>query len=167
MRVLLVLLAVTGFALATVPFDVAHVDRTLSGTSQYPVAIDRDRIGKYLGKAKSGAGYFYDDVLEYRVWLHPERGAAPLAGDNDYFAAFAQYENAAAYSHKTPGAEEPLVLVRQRESIDEPKPGQYVWVKTERITEWQVGWLQGSKRAPTSIEEFLAHPRPANHEPAA
>jgi hypothetical protein len=69
-------------------FSPSHIDRTLSA-SRYPPAIDPALVGTYAGVAKSGAGYFYDDVLEYRVWLHPEKGAAPLAGDKDYFAAFA------------------------------------------------------------------------------
>lgn len=163
MRVLVFLLTLSMPALAAGPFEVAHVDRAQSGASQYPLAVVPAKVGTYAGSAKSGAGYFYDDVLEYRVWLHPERGAAPLTGTQDYFAAFAQYEAALAYSRATPGAEEPLVLVRQRESINEPTPGRYLIDKTERITEWKVEWLPGSKRTPTSIREFLAHPRPAEH----
>ncbi len=82
--------------------------------------------------------------------------APRLSGGSDYFAAFAQYESALAYSELHAGAEEPLVLVRQRESIDEPTPGTFVWDKNERITEWQVPWLEGTKRGPKSIAEFLA-----------
>ena len=43
--------------------------------SKYPLAIDENMVGEYPALVKSGAGYFYDDVLEYRVWCHPERGA--------------------------------------------------------------------------------------------
>ena len=111
----------------------------------------------------SGAGYFYDDVLEYRVWLHPERGAPRRNGDDDYFVAFAQFERAEAFSRRNPGAEVPLVLVRQREWIDEPEPGHYVAKKEERLTEWQVRWLEGSKRTASSIAEFLKHPRPSRN----
>ena len=114
--------------------------------------------GTYAGTTKSGAGYFYDEVLEYRVWQHPERGAPDLASGDDYFAAFAQYERAAEYAKSSPGAEEPLVLVRQIESINEPTPGEFQAVREERVTEWQVGWLDGSKRGPNSIEEFLRNP---------
>ena len=49
-----------------------------------------------------------------------------------------------------------MVLVRQRESVNEPTPGVFEWVKTERITEWNVEWLQGTQRTPTSIPRFLA-----------
>lgn len=64
---------------------------------------------------------------------------------------------------KRGGAEEPLVLVRQREWINEPEPGHYVPEKGERITEWQVRWLKDDKRTAGSIEEFMKHPR-ANAE---
>lgn len=137
---------------------VARADRETTGSSAFPVAIDSGRVGTYPPETKSGAGYFYDDVLEYRVWLHPERGAEPLNGSHDYFIAFAQYEHAEEFSKKSSGAETPLVLVRQFEWIDEPKEGQYVPKKGERITEWQVAWLKTNKRTKTSIEEFLKHP---------
>jgi putative acetyltransferase len=108
---------------------------------------------------KSGAGYFYDDVLEYRVWLHPERGAEKKNGNSDYFVAFAQYEKALAFSQKSKGAEEPLVLIRQLKHINEPQPGIFEVVEGERFTEWQVQWLAGSKRSPGAIEKFLAEHR--------
>ena len=140
------------------PFSVAHVDRAVTGPSKFPIAIDPSRVGTFPGETKSGAGFFYDEVLEYRVWLHPERGARRLAGDADYYAAFARYESALEYSARTDGAEEPLVLVRQREHVNEPTPGNFIWEKTERLTEWQVEWLKGSLRGPTSIADFLANP---------
>ena len=139
------------------PFSAAFIDRSTAGLSMYPLAKDPRAVGTFPGMAKSGAGYFYDEVLEYPVWMHPERGARKLAGNEDYFAAFARYESAASYAKATEGAEEaPLVLVRQRESVNEPTPGVFEWVKTERITEWNVEWLQGTQRTPTSIPRFLA-----------
>jgi hypothetical protein len=138
------------------PFGVAHIDRSTKGGSKYPLAGNLNAIGTFPGMAKSGAGYFYDEVLEYRVWLHPERGARRLAGDKDYFAAFAQYEAAAAYARNTAGAESPLVLVLQREHVNEPTPGQYEWKKGPRVTEWKPAWLAGARRGPHSIPEFLA-----------
>jgi hypothetical protein len=137
-------------------FGVAHVDRSTPGHSAYPVAGNIAAVGTFPGTAKTGAGYFYDEVLEYRVWLHPERGARRLAGDQDYFAAFAQYETAAAYATNMAGSEPPLVLVRQVESINEPTPGHFEWEKKPRITEWKPAWLKGSRRGPRSIPEFLA-----------
>jgi hypothetical protein len=147
------------------PFSVAHVDRGVAGASKFPMAKDPGRVGSFPGRTKSGAGYFFDEVLEYRVWLHPERGARRLAGDEDYYAAFARYENALEYSARIEGAEEPLVLIRQREYVNEPTPGTFTWEKTERLTEWQVKWLKGSLRGPTSIADFLANPRPAAETP--
>jgi putative acetyltransferase len=139
-------------------FVLIRADRETTGNSAFPFAVDPNRVGTYPTETKSGAGYFYDAVLEYRVWLHPERGAKPLNGSNDYYVAFAQYEHAEEFSKKTSGAETPLVLVRQFEWIDEPKRGQFVPKKGERTTEWQVAWLKGDKRTDKSIEEFLKHP---------
>lgn len=115
--------------------------------SAYPVAVNLSKVGNYPALTKSGAGYVYDDVLEYRVWIHQD-------GD-DYYQAFATYENAKRFSDKTERAEEPLVLVLQREHINESEPGKYEHVKGDRITEWQVGWLKGNKRGPDTISNFL------------
>jgi hypothetical protein len=140
------------------------VNHEITGPTNLPLAIDPAAVGTYSGISKSGAGYFYDDVLEYRVWLHPERGAERVAGNDDSFASFAQYERAVAFAKVTAGAEAPLVLVRQREWIDEPQPGQFVPKKGERLTEWQVKWLDGAQRGPDSIARFMANPRPLRME---
>lgn len=136
-------------------FVCVRADRTICRQSAYPLAMDNAKVGKYAAKAKSGAGYFYDDVLEYRVWFCPEQGAKPLNGKNDYYVAFAEYERAEELSKASKGAEEPLVLVRQYEWINEPEPGHYQAEKGNRITEWQVEWLEGSKRTPDSTRDFL------------
>ena len=142
-------------------FVCVRADRSVSAPSAYPFAVDNARVGKYAPESKSGAGHFYDDVLEYRVWFHPERGADPLNGNDDYYVAFAQYEKAEHLSKSSKGAEEPVVLVRQYEWINEPEPSHYLAEKGNRITEWQVKWLDGSKRTSESIREFLKHPKPA------
>ena len=153
--VLILVVLATGCDQKIAPFSVSHIDRAVRA-SKYPVAINPSRVGTYPGPAKSGAGYFYDEVLEYRVWLQPKRGSRSLAfNDDDYFAAFATYEAALEFSGREPGAEEPLVLIRQIESINEPKPGVFEWKKDPRITEWKPEWLVGSKRQPNSIPEFL------------
>ena len=138
-----------------------RADRQLIGQSAYPLAIEPTKVGTYPPETKSGAGYLYDDVLEYRVWLHPESGAAALNGSKDYFVAFAQYERAKVFSDTTPGAEVPLALIRQVEWVDEPEPGHFIPQKAERITEWKAEWLEGNKRSDPSIEDFLKHPREA------
>ena len=71
-----------------------------SSPSAYPLAVDADRVGKYPSATKSDVGYFYDDVLAYRVWFYPE------GGGDDKYAAFAQCEQALAFSKATPDAEE-------------------------------------------------------------
>jgi hypothetical protein len=142
-------------------FRVVRADRQITGSSAYPLAHTPALVGTYPPDTDSGAGYFYDEVLEYRVWLHPDKGAAPLNGDKDYFVAFAQYERAEDFSRKTQGTEEPVVLVRQLEWIDEPERGHFVPEKGERITEWQVQWLRNNKRTENSIREFMKQPREA------
>ena len=142
-------------------FVIVRADRQCMGPSKYPLAVDPNRVSTYPPDTKSGAGYFYDDVLEYRVWLNPANGAEPLNGRSDYFVAFTQYEAADVFSKKTPGAEDPLVLVRQLEWISEPERGHFIPEKGERITEWQIAWLKETKRTEASIREFMKHPREA------
>ncbi len=131
---------------------------TLSGgaQSQHPVAVNTALVGSYPSKTHSGAGYFYDDVLEYRVWIDPHSGGERLNAGSDYFKAFATYEEALKFSRSTKGAEPPLVLVRQLEHVNEPRDGVFEHAKGERITEWRVEWLSGAKRGPTSIADFIA-----------
>src|SRR5258708_35587671 len=111
-----------------------------------PDVIDADLVGTYPAVAKAGGGFVWDDVLEYRAWCHPERGADDLEYGNDYYFAFATYAEAAAFSGITKGAEEPLALVRQLEYISEPEPGEYRLMKDLRITEWPVVFLRRPRR---------------------
>jgi hypothetical protein len=113
----------------------------------FPIA--EGRVGQYPVLVKSGGGYLYDKVLEYRVWVHDIV---------DHFRAFKTYEEALRYSRKTPGAEEPLALVLQ-------KPGHWVWLdekhgsveigKTERIAEWKVEWLLDHKYSKAKLAKVL------------
>jgi len=128
----------------------------------YPAVLDPILVGTYPGVAKSGGGLVWDEVLEYRVWCHPERGAPDEADGSDYYFPFASYEEAAEFSARTEGAEEPLALVLQREFIDESEPGQYVHVREERITEWPVAFLSRPKRDEETIPNFLAPNAPSN-----
>ena len=129
---------------------------------EYPSAVKPDAVGGYPAIAKSGGGFVWDEVLEYRVWCHPERGAPDLADGSDYFEAFATYSGALEFSRRTRGAEAPLALIRQWEYIDEPEPGRYVHVKEERITEWPVEFLSRPKRTPDTIPNFLSPTAPSN-----
>jgi len=58
----------------------------------HPAVFDPDLVGTYPATAKSGGGYVWDEVLEYRVWCHPERGAPDEADGSDYYYPFASYE---------------------------------------------------------------------------
>jgi hypothetical protein len=125
----------------------------------YPDAVDTEAVGEYPASAHAGGGYVWDEVLEYRVWCHPERGAPDLDDGNDYYHAFATYDEALQFHRRTKGAEEPLALIRQSEYIGEPEPGTYVHVKEPRITEWPVEFLRRPRRTTNTIPDFLARRR--------
>jgi hypothetical protein len=116
--------------------------------ANYPDAINPDLVGSYSPLAKAGGGYVWDDVLEYRVWCHPERGASDLEDGSDYYYAFATYDEALAFSQVTEGAEAPLALIRQDEFIDETNPGEYRHVKTYH------GMAGGVPFAPTPDAQY-------------
>jgi len=128
----------------------------------YPAVLDPDLVGTYPATAFAGGGYVWDEVLEYRVWCHPERGAPDEDEGNDYYYPFASYEEAAEFAAGTTGAEEPIALVLQREFIDEREPGQYAHVREERITEWPVIFLSRPRRNERTIPDFLSPDAPIN-----
>src|ERR1700740_1428902 len=103
---------------------------------KYPAVLDPNSVGEYSASAFAGGGYVWDEVLEYRVWCHPESGAPDEAVGSDYYCAFRTYAEALTFSKETVGAEPPLALIQQLEYIDEPEPGMYVHEKKLRITEW-------------------------------
>ena len=128
----------------------------------YPTVLDPNLVGTYSAVAKAGGGYVWDDVLEYRVWCPPERGAPDEADGSDYFYAFASHEEAEEFARSNPGTEEPLALVLQREYIDEPEDGQYVHVREERVAEWPVEFLNRPRRTEQTIPAFMAPDAPLN-----
>lgn len=116
---------------------------------KHPKAIDKDKVGTYPTLTFSGGGYFYDEVLEYRVWVYPKNE------EETYFHPFENYPSALAFSLKTEEAKKPVVLVLQKEYIDEPSEGFFKTIKQERITEWLVDWLPNSKRKENTLEQFI------------
>lgn len=128
----------------------------------HPDAFDPALVGTYPAHTRSGGGYVWDEVLEYRVWCHPERGAPDLHDGSDYFFAFATYAEALHCSQTTAGAEAPIALILQREHIDEPEPGAFVHVRTERITEWPTEFLARPRRTERTIPDFLSPNAPPN-----
>jgi len=127
-----------------------------------PSVLDPAKVGEYPASAKSGGGYVWDAVLEYRVWCHPETGAPDLCEGNDYFYAFETYAEALDYTEQNEGCEEPLALILQREYIDEPEPEQYTHIKQERIAEWPVEFLRRPRRTERTISDFLSPDAPPN-----
>ena len=134
----------------------------MGGVGDYPRVADPERVGTYPAEARAGGGYVWDEVLEYRVWCHPERGAPDECDGSDYFHAFETCAEALSFSTSTPGAEDPLALVLQRGYLDEPDPGVYVHVKQERVTEWPVMFLSRPRRTERTIPDFLAPDAPPN-----
>ncbi len=128
----------------------------------YPDATDPSKVGSYPATAGAGGGFVWDEVLEYRVWCHPERGAPDEDDGNDYYYSFATYAEALECSESITGAEEPLALILQREHINESEPGQYIHVTTERNCEWPPEFLSRPRRTALTIPDFLAPNAPAN-----
>lgn len=126
----------------------------------YPAVTDSNKVGKYDEAAYSGGGYFFDEVLEYRVWCYPDTNATNADDNfvdiaNEYYRAFATFEQALAFANETPDSRTPVALVRQLEWIDQPSRGVYIYNKGERITEWQADWLACGVRQANDISEFL------------
>lgn len=128
----------------------------------YPEVKDINEIGNYPAFVKAGGGYVWDEVLEYRVWCHPEDGAEDLENGDDYYYVFADYQEAFDFSNLTNGAEEPIALILQKEYIDEPETGKYIHVKENRLTEWPVEFLTRPKRTENTIPDFLSPNAPKN-----
>lgn len=121
----------------------------------YPKPVDEKMVGEYPTRAKAGAGFFYDEVLEYRVWCYPRKGAKDELDGDDYYYPFESFESALEFSTKEPGAQKPLALIRQFEWINEVEPGKYVHEKGERVAEWPAECLEGRKRELDSIQKFF------------
>ena len=128
----------------------------------YPKVFDENKIGEYPAFVKSGGGYVWDEVLEYRVWCHPENGSEDLEEGDDYYYAFANYDEALEFSKDNDGCEEPIALILQKEFIEEPDPGNYIHKKEERLTEWPIEFLSRPRRNDNTIPEFLSPHAPSN-----
>lgn len=137
-------------------------DVLLKMSSKYPPVIDPDKVGDYPTVAGAGGGYVWDEVLEYRVWCHPERGAPDKFDGEDYYYPFPTYEAALEFATANLGTEDPLALILQREHINEIESGVYVHVTEERSAEWPVEFLNRPRRTPTTIPDFLSPDAPSN-----
>jgi hypothetical protein len=129
---------------------------------KFPEVKNKDAVGSYPAYVKSGGGYVWDEVLEYRVWCHPHDGAPDSYEGDDYYYAFHNFEDANEFYKENEGSEEPLALILQEEYIDEPEPGNYIHVKEQRVTEWPVRFLSRQKRDLNTIPNFFAPNAPDN-----
>ena len=130
--------------------------------SIFPAVLSPELVGTYEASAKAGGGYVWDEVLEYRVWCYPRDGASDLHGGTDYYYAFEKYDQALDFLNATPGAQEPLALILQKEYIDESEPGVFKHMKEKRIAEWPVEFLSRPKRTASTIPSFMSPDAPAN-----
>ena len=130
--------------------------------TNYPKVENKDLVGTYPALVKSGGGYVWDEVLEYRVWCYPAKGAPDIEDGDDYYYVFDCYEDTSAYSLNNIGAQSPIALVKQYEYISEPTPGEYIHVKEQRLTEWPVEFLNRPRRTEDTIPAFLSPTAPAN-----
>lgn len=124
--------------------------------------MDENMVGNYPALTKAGGGYVWDEVLEYRVWCHPEDGAEDLENGDDYYFVFSSYDDALEFSLNNIGTEKPIALILQREYIDEPEDGKYFHIKEERQTEWPVEFLTRPRRTQNTIPDFLSPNAPVN-----
>jgi len=131
-----------------------------------PDAVDPSRVGDYDALVYAGGGMFFDEILEYRVWVHVHGGHSTYhfghAVTADHYGAFATYAEALEFARETPGAEQPLVLIRQIEWVaevtDDDGSSHYERRSGNRIAEWKVEWLRQGRRRKNDIERFLADP---------
>ena len=89
-------------------------------------------------------------MLEYRVWVHPHDGGEDLYDGDDYYCAFATFEEASAYSRETAGPSSRWCWCARTSASTSRSPAAEHHTG-ERLTEWRVEWLEGSKRTPSSI----------------
>ena len=130
--------------------------------SNYPTVKDVSLVGTYPAVVGGGGGYVWDEVLEYRVWCHPEKGAPDTEEGNDYYYVFETYEEALEFTENNIGTEQPMALVLQEEYIDEDKPGAFVHIKEQRLAEWHVEFLSRPRRNANTIPDFFAPNAPSN-----
>ncbi|MCW1885448.1 GCN5 family acetyltransferase [Luteolibacter flavescens] len=130
--------------------------------SPYPTVLAPEMVSKYPALAGAGGGYVWDEVLEYRVWCHPQRGAPDEFDGEDYYYAFETCEEALEFAKANPGSDEPLALILQKEHINETAEGEYVPVTEERRTEWPVEFLSRPRRTEHTIGDFLSPDAPPN-----
>jgi hypothetical protein len=131
-------------------------------SKKYPKVKDLTLVGTFPALAYSGGGYVWDDVLEYRVWCHPHDGAPDIEHGNDYYFAFGTYEEALKFSQNNLGCEVPIALILQKEYINEDNEGEYTHVKNERLTEWDIEFLNRPKRDTNTIPNFFSANAPSN-----
>jgi hypothetical protein len=127
----------------------------MNAADQFPQVLDPSRVGTYEALAKSGGGYVWDAVLEYRVWCHPERGAIDSEEGNDYYYAFATYAEALAFAEETRGAElHSLSCSKRNTSTSRPRDDMFTSARAGSPS----GGLSSSppRRTPRTIPDFLA-----------
>ena len=118
-----------------------------------PKVADESKVGEYDTLCFSGAGFIWDEVLEYRVWS---------SGPTECHT-FASYDEAERFSEATATRSIVLALVKQVEYFEGNAKECAILVqpKRPRVCEWQVPWLRHDNHRPSMLERALRTPWPA------
>lgn len=116
-----------------------------------PDAIDSQKVG-YYGHADSyNDGYFWDELLEYRVRCR----ALPTDEEEELLYCFRDYPSAFEFYKKTPTAQELNALVLQKESITRLNRNEFKHITTPRTAEWPAHFLMRPQGSASFIAKFL------------
>jgi putative acetyltransferase len=118
-------------------------------SSDYPLPDDLAAVGTHAAAAARDSGVFYDDVLEYRLWVRRP------ATTEELMFAFPTVED--AHEARTAlGRDARLcVLVQQREPIERMEDGSYVQRSEPRRVEWPITWLVDGRPGEDAVQEVL------------
>ena len=115
----------------------------------YPEVINTKLVGSYPEQSYSGGGLVYDDVLEYRVWVKSNTSK----GDNIWVRSYSSFDEANKYNNRIKNRKNIkythiVALVKQKKWYKLNDDGEYKHnennyeiVKSNRITEWDINWL--------------------------
>ena len=111
---------------------------------RYPAGVlDKSKVGTYGALQKSGGGYLYDEVLEYRVW------------DRNEFDFFDNINEATIHAKKIGAEVTPLVLQKAGHWVSWDKDDKISIGDEDRIAEWRLDWLLTSKYSPEKLKEKM------------
>ncbi len=116
-----------------------------------PSAVDHQKVG-YYGNAESyNDGYFWDELLEYRVRCR----ALPNDEEEELLYCFKDYQSAFTFYKKTPTTQELNALILQKEHITRLNRNAFKHIDTPRMVEWPAHFLMRPQGSTAFIITFL------------